>query len=122
MHELAITKSILRHSLLYAQEAKGDRITTIILRIGVLRDIEQEWLERYFAYISKGTIAEDAQIIIFHEPVICQCKICKQQFRINVEDYSTADVHCPECGVQNYDLISGTQFVIQAIEVHTTEE
>ena len=58
MHELAVTKSILQLVLDETEKNQAKEILKIQLVIGEMRNLEEEWIQRYFDYISKGTIAE----------------------------------------------------------------
>jgi hydrogenase nickel incorporation protein HypA/HybF len=115
MHELAVTKSILRLALDHSARHGGGEIVSISLAIGEMRNLEQEWLQRYFAYISKGTPAERAMIKVRKIPVVFVCKQCRQSF--------TADIHadhpllCAHCGSDEYDLLSGRELAVEQLEV-----
>ncbi len=117
MHELPLTKNILDTALKYARQTNSQKVVTIVLRLGALRDIKKEWIQHYFNYISKGTIAEGAEILVLADPVICHCRDCAKDFEINREDYTGEDIFCPTCSTRNYTLISGTKFQIEGIEV-----
>ena len=117
MHELSLTKNILQMAERYAQANNATKVNTIFLRIGVLRDLEPGWVQRYFRYISKGTIAQDAEILIMVEPVICKCNCCNNQFELDLKRVLNNEVLCPQCSTHDYDLVSGTEFIIQGIEI-----
>jgi len=117
MHELVVTKNILNIAKRYAVENGASRVKSIFLRIGILRDMEPEWVQRYFRYISKGTIAEDAEIFIMVEPVLCKCHSCGEQFELNLRDSGEKEILCPSCMTHNYELISGMEFILSGIEV-----
>jgi len=93
------------------------QVKTIFLRIGVLRDIEPEWVQRYFRYISKGTIAEEADILIMVEPVVCKCHSCDEQFGLDIKLATDSKVLCPSCANNDYELIAGSEFIVSGIEV-----
>jgi hydrogenase nickel incorporation protein HypA/HybF len=115
MHELAVTKSILQLVLEQAELNHAKGIIRIRLVIGEMRNLEEDWIQRYFDYISKGTIAEKAEIKVRKVPVLFECKKCGQKF--------TADVHaeekilCPECNEFDYDLIAGRELIVENVEV-----
>ena len=118
MHELSFIKNILGVALRYARETSASKIKTIYLRLGILRDLQEEWVQRYFVYISKGTIAEDAEIIIMIEPVVCSCNVCSERFGVDMKEFTDDDeLLCPNCKAHDYELVSGMEFVIQGIEV-----
>jgi hydrogenase nickel incorporation protein HypA/HybF len=88
-----------------------------VLRLGALRDIQKQWIEHYFGYISKGTAAEGAEILILVDPIICRCGRCRKEFEIERDSYSGETVACPDCSATEFTLISGTAFRIEGIEV-----
>ena len=120
MHELAVTKSILDIAQRYAREHKASRVNTIFLRIGVLRNLEPEWLQRYFRFISKGTIAEETEILVMLEPAVFQCNSCQGQFSLDFTQMSDDKVLCPSCAARDYALVSGMEFEISGIEITAT--
>ena len=60
MHELPVTESILNIVLTHAKRNRARKVISIHLKIGELSDLENEWVQRYFDYLSKDTIAEGA--------------------------------------------------------------
>jgi hydrogenase nickel incorporation protein HypA/HybF len=58
MHELPITESILKIVLKHAEMNSARKVITVHLQVGKLSDLEDDWIQRYFDYLSKGTIAE----------------------------------------------------------------
>lgn len=117
MHELPITKSILDWACIYAQKAKAEKVVTIVLEIGVLRDLKEEWLKRYFRYISRDTIAAEAEILVIKVPLTCRCLNCGEVFPIDVDRLTDENILCPVCHERRYEIKTGTEFSIQGIEV-----
>lgn len=115
MHELPITESILNIVLRHAEENEAVKIVNINLRIGELSDIVDEWVQRYFDYLSKDTIAEGATLQIERSPVIFQCTACEKDFRFDIRKIK--DIVCPNCGGKSVELVSGREFYIKNIEV-----
>ncbi len=117
MHELPITKSILDWACIYAEKAQAQKVVTIVLQLGVLRDLQKEWLQRYFRYISKGTIASEAEILVIEVPLTCRCTDCGETFPVDISRLTDETILCPGCQVRNYEIVTGTEFRIQGIEV-----
>ena len=117
MHELPLTKNILNTALAYADKTHSCKVVTIVLRLGALRDIQKDWIQHYFRYISRGTPAEEAEILILTDPIVCRCDDCGKEFEIDRDRYAGEDICCPGCFTRNYRLISGTRFSIEGIEV-----
>jgi len=117
VHELSLTQNILNTALKYARKTNSQKVVTVVLRLGALRDIQKEWIAHYFAYISKGTAAENAEILILVDPIVCRCNDCGKEFEIDRETYTGEAIRCPQCTAANFVLISGTAFRIEGIEV-----
>ncbi|MCP4622321.1 MAG: hydrogenase maturation nickel metallochaperone HypA, partial [bacterium] len=64
MHELQVTEKILNIALKHAAPERVKKIVKIYLEIGELAELEDEWIQNYFDYLSKDTLAEDAKLII----------------------------------------------------------
>jgi hydrogenase nickel incorporation protein HypA/HybF len=115
MHELAVTKSILQIVLDQAEQNKARQVVRISLVIGEMRNLEEEWIQRYFDYISKGTIAETARITVRKVPVMFQCKQCGNEFHADV--HLEEKIICPKCKGFDYDLTTGRELLIESVEI-----
>jgi hydrogenase nickel incorporation protein HypA/HybF len=114
MHELSVTQSILEIALDYANRNHAARIVEIHLQIGEITDFDDEWIQRYFDFVSRGTIAEGAKLRITRIPAKLQCQACSFVFLL---DRSTWNSQCPSCQSKDTELISGREFRIEALEV-----
>jgi hydrogenase nickel incorporation protein HypA/HybF len=115
IHELPVTKNILELVLNYAQEAEAERVTRITLRVGELTDFIPEILQRYFDYISKGTIAAGAAIVMIPIPLLLKCENCAEIVRLSPRRLS--EYACPACGSHKGALESGLELLVEEIEV-----
>ena len=114
MHELSVTQSILEISLEYAQKNQANHIVAIHLQVGEVTDFDDEWIQRYFDFVSKGTIAEGAKLRITRNPGKLQCHGCSFVFPL---DRSTWNSQCPSCQSKDTELISGREFRVESLEV-----
>jgi hydrogenase nickel incorporation protein HypA/HybF len=115
MHELPVTESILKIVLQYAPADSVNKIVRIFLEVGELSDLEDEWIQRYFDYLSKGTIAEKAELIIQRIPIMFQCDHCDHLFEI--KRAALQDLRCPACGTTKCTLVSGKGYYVKNMEV-----
>lgn len=115
MHELPVTESILKIVLAHAEKNAVSRIMTIHLQIGRLSDMEDEWMQRYFDYVSRGTKAEGARLQIERTPIGLKCSDCDASYTIEAAD--KIDMPCPQCGQKSGRLISGREYTITNMEV-----
>ena len=115
MHELAVTKSILNLALDQTARNGGTEILSIHLVIGELRNLEENWIQRYFDYIARGTLAQGATIKVTKTPVLFACQSCGGSFSPDLR--IDQRVVCPHCGSFEYDLVSGRELTLEKIEV-----
>ena len=82
--------------------------------MGELRDITEEWVQRYFDYLSRGTIAEGGKIFIKRIPASLKCLECGEIFKANMRQ---ENILCPGCKGTKNELVAGSEFLIDSIEV-----
>jgi len=115
MHELPVTESILKIVLKHALMNNVTRVTAVYLQIGKLSDLEDEWIQRYFDYLSKDTVAQGAKLVIERMPIMVQCNGCSKSYE--AEAAKLGDLVCPNCGQTEGTLISGREYYIKDMEV-----
>ena len=115
MHEMPVTESILSISLKHAALNKASKVISIHLQIGGLSDLADEWLQRYFDYLSRGTMAEGAILKIQRTAAVIQCGACRGSYE--VQPAQIGNPVCPACGEKGGALVSGREFYIKTMEV-----
>jgi hydrogenase nickel incorporation protein HypA/HybF len=115
MHELSITESILDIVLKHGAANKANKVIFVHLQIGGLSDLEDEWLQRYFDYLSKDTIAEGAKLKIERTAVVIQCVICRVTYE--AQPAQMGNLVCPACGSKSGTLVSGREYYVKTMEV-----
>lgn len=115
MHELSIMESVLRTVLKHAEKNQVTKIVAVNLQIGELSDFIDEWMQRYFDHLSKGTLAEGALLKVERTPIVFSCKACAHSFALSKEELD--GVQCPGCGGRELNLEAGREFYIKDIEV-----
>ena len=114
MHELAITQNILDIALRHADEAHATSITNIYMVIGQLSSIIDDSVQFYWDFVSKGTIAEGAQLHFRRIPAEMLCKQCGNRFKLDGNDLA-----CPKCGGVMITVVAGEEFSLEAIDIDT---
>lgn len=113
MHELPVTQSIIEVACTAAEQAGGRAITAIDLLIGDLSSIVDDSVQFYFDILSRGTLAEGAQLRFRREPATLVCGDCGQQ-AVATPPLPAA---CPACGSPMVQLSGGRAFLVESIEV-----
>jgi hydrogenase nickel incorporation protein HypA/HybF len=112
MHEQSIVESLLAVVLGNAEKAKASKILRIYLVVGELSGVVDEAVNFYFSFLSKDTIAADANIFFMQTPARVRCRNCNTVF--NPE---RLDFHCPNCNEQEIEIIGGRELYVESIEV-----
>ncbi len=112
MHELSITQSILSIALEKANEAQASKISKINLVIGELSGIVSDCVQLYFGFLSKDTLAEEADLSFYQPPTQLRCRNCTTIFSPEEMEWT-----CPGCQGQNLEILSGRECYVDSIEV-----
>ena len=115
MHELAVTESILQVVLRHARAGGASKVLSVGVRIGEVSDLIDEWVQRYFDHLSRGTIAEGAVVRIERAPAMFRCGACGHSFP--ADPRTREAIHCPRCESEETALVSGREYLVQQIEV-----
>ena len=111
MHELGIANEILDVALAEADRHAAKKVTSIRLRVGVLRAIEPENLSFLFGHLARGTPAEGALLEIVEEPVRVDCPAC------GVSEARAFTFECPRCNGSGVSVTGGDSLSILSLDV-----
>ncbi|CAO3427028.1 hydrogenase maturation nickel metallochaperone HypA [Azospirillum doebereinerae] len=112
MHEMAICES-----LLLAMEESGranafTRVRRVRLEIGRFAGVEIEALRFGFDVVTRGSLAEGAELVIEEVPGRGWCFTCNATVPL---DHRLAS--CPSCGGDRLQPSGGTEITIKDLEV-----
>jgi len=112
MHEYSIAQNIMQIILTEAEKAKARKVVKVSLKIGGLTGVFPDSLSFCFDLCSKGTIAENADLIIEKVPIRGYCPHCNKVFLIEDNKYL-----CQNCGNLKIELITGRELQINHLEI-----
>ncbi|MDR0347504.1 MAG: hydrogenase maturation nickel metallochaperone HypA [Coriobacteriales bacterium] len=115
MHEMSLAVDVVDNVIKAALETSARKVSTIYLTIGNGRDIVVDLFEGLIAYLSRGTIAEGAEVVMNCVPYTVCCNDCGWVYSLDI--FSKKTCRCPSCGETGYTLNSGLEFWIDRIEV-----
>ena len=114
MHELPVIENILKTVLAHAAKHRVRKVVAIHLEVGELSDLEDQWMQRYFDHLSKGSRAEKARLVIERVPARLRCAQCGETFPFTMTpDESNA---CPVCAGCDCQLIAGQGYFVKNLE------
>jgi hydrogenase nickel incorporation protein HypA/HybF len=114
MHELPITKSIFQIVLRHARAHEVTSVRAVDLEIGALSDLHEEWIQRYFDRLSRGTVVEGAKLRTHRVPALFHCNACQQAFE--VDSLLEQDLSCARCHSSDVTLVSGREYYVKSME------
>lgn len=109
---MAMCEYILNSAIEAAEKADAKRIISVNIRAGALRGIKEEFMNFFMEYLTKDTIAEGARLKVEVVPVTGKCGDCKKEFTVEKFEFI-----CPDCESNNIDTLTGTELILQDIEV-----
>lgn len=111
MHEFSITQDMINVVIEQAEKRGARKVKRVSLALGELSSVTEESVSFYFEALSKGTIAEGAELVFRTIPAAYRCHQCQEQF-FGEEDRLT----CPRCGGSQVSLVGGNDILVESIE------
>ncbi len=112
MHEMSLAEGILDIALDYAKKNNAKKINRVGLVVGKMSGVEPESLTFSFDMIKKGTLADEAELVLRRTPLRGRCTKCGKEF--DIDNY---DFWCPECKDGVLKIISGREMQVEYLEV-----
>ena len=112
MHEFGVTHEILNIAIAKAKDADSKKVLEINLVIGDASSIVDDCVQFCFDFISKETIAQGAKLNFHRVPLQMKCRKCNNVFKPEKESWV-----CPQCNEWDVDIVGGTEFYMDSIEV-----
>lgn len=112
MHELPVTERIAEVCLKHAQKNNAQHIRKVNIILGELTGIHDHHVSFYWDMVTRGTIAEGAELHFSKIPVRAFCPKCLNEFVVK-----DCNQTCLECGEIYTELISGQECLVEGIEV-----
>ena len=117
MHELAICQSLMNQVEDIALDRKARNVTSIVIGMGPLSGVEVQLLKNAYIIASAGTLAERAELVVQHLPLIVKCTQCGCE-----SDVLPNKLVCKKCGDWRTTLISGDEMMLLSVELEKTPE
>ncbi len=112
MHELSLAQSMLRIIEESARAQDVGRVRTVVLEIGALAGVEPDAMRFCFESVTRGTIAEGAQLHIIETPGKGWCMACAKPVQL-AERYGL----CPDCGGTQVAITGGDRVRLMELGV-----
>jgi hydrogenase nickel incorporation protein HypA/HybF len=110
MHELSVLKEMI-HMVEAAVSGQGvSEVVSIVLQVGELSSIYPDYLRELYPMAAYNTSLEGSTLEVQVIEGKALCHDCNRVFGVVKHDG-----HCPNCGVRNYEIVGGTEFILKEI-------
>lgn len=112
MHEYSIVQSLLNSCEENARANDSDKVTKVVVKIGVMSGVEPDLLQSAFDTFKEGTMCESAEFIINIQPVVIKCLKCGEESTLAKNEYN-----CPKCESIELNVIDGEDMFLMSLEL-----
>ena len=109
-------REIANHVLAVVDQAAykncANKILGVHLEVGGRRVFDAERLQHVFSEVTRGTVAEGAQLFVRVLPVRHHCQNCGHNF-----EAGRAESPCPECNNPHTELVGGEELRLLDMEM-----
>src|SRR4030095_14648885 len=111
MRELRLSQSVFDQALHRIQKDGGNRVALLHIALGELFELAPASFQTQWSTLSKGALAEHAQLCIRLIPAEVQCMVCFQK-------YHPADkkILCPYCGSFGAKILTREECYLESNE------
>ncbi len=112
MHEMSLAEGILQIVEDHARKGDFRRVTAVVLEIGQLSGVEVEALRFAFDAVTRGSVAENAEMQVISLPGSGWCLGCSR-------DVTVAQLYdpCPHCGGYQIHVTGGSDMRVKELAV-----
>lgn len=112
MHEYSIVQSLLDSCEENALRNGAQKVTKVVVKIGVMSGVEPDLLKTAFDAFKEKTICEDAELVLNVQPLLIKCSECLKESVLEGIKYC-----CPECESIKVDVIDGEDMYLMQLEL-----
>lgn len=112
MHELSVVQSLFTLLEQYVTEHQATGVSLLKVKVGKLSGIEPSLLQFAFDTFKKGTIANNAELILTVQDVVIECNSCRNQATL-----SEFNFQCPACHTTDVKVVAGEEMLLLSVEL-----
>ena len=110
MHEVGVLIEVVNRVEDIAKTNNLTKVDTLVLQIGELSSMIPRYIELCYPAAVYGSLLQDTTLKIEILPANGLCKQCNKVFNLIAHEGK-----CPECKSQDWELLSGKEFMIKEI-------
>ncbi|MEM6263346.1 MAG: hydrogenase maturation nickel metallochaperone HypA [Bacteroidota bacterium] len=110
MHEISLTRTIIRSVQQELSPDELDRLRGIRLKVGVLSGVEPVLLENAFEVVTENSPFKGVSLEIESVPVEVECHLCGTHFQVQKQKFI-----CPNCHNPTNNIKQGDELTIHQV-------
>ena len=112
MHEYSIVQALMEQVETLARENEAERVTKVVVKIGVMSGVEPHLLEIAFDTFKEKSICESAEFVLNIQPLRIHCQECNTQSELDEIAYC-----CPQCESLRVEVVDGEDMFLMSLEM-----
>ncbi len=112
MHEYSVVQALLKQVEDIAKENEAQKVSKIVVKIGVMSGIEAHLLEIAFNTFKEKTICDNAKFVMNIQPLIITCRDCNKESQLEKIHYC-----CQKCQSTNVEVTDGEDMFLMSLEM-----
>jgi hydrogenase nickel incorporation protein HypA/HybF len=113
VHELSIASAIVATA---ERHANGNRVTTVRVRVGRLRQVVPDSLQFCFGMVARESVCEHASLELEVIPAVLRCRACEHEWEIEEPPF-----WCPRCAGGDVAPVRGEELEVESIEIEEAQ-
>ena len=110
MHELGVVFEVIKTVENFVKKNELTKVDKLVLQIGELSSMIPRYIEECYPAAVDGTSLQETKLEIQILPGNGSCKKCDKVFNL-IENNNK----CPNCGSEDWEILSGKEFMIKEI-------
>lgn len=112
MHEYSVVQALLEQVEKFAAENNAEKVTKIVVKIGVMSGVEPHLLEIAFNTFKEKTVCDGAVFEMNVQPLTISCRGCGTKSELGEIHYC-----CPQCESLEVDVVDGEEMYLMTLEM-----
>lgn len=112
MHEYSVVQALLEQVETIADENAAEKVTKVIVKIGVMSGVEPHLLEIAFNTFKEKTVCDGADFVMNIQPLVIACRQCGARSELQEIRYC-----CPQCESLEVDVADGEDMYLMTLEM-----
>jgi hydrogenase nickel incorporation protein HypA/HybF len=109
MHELSLSRSIVAIAL---RHAEGRPVASVRVRVGHMRQVVPDTLERCFAVVAAQSGLAGAVLEVVEVPAEVRCRACGASTVLE-----RFELRCGACGGSDLEVLAGEELDVESLEL-----